>query len=354
MTISTRLTETLGCRHPVIQTAMGWVATPALVAATTNAGGFGFLACATLGDGEIVPAIRAVRAATDGPFGVNFHMFQPNAAEVIEAILSENVAAVSYGRGPDAATIGRFRDAGITCMPTVGAVKHAEKAVALGANAITIQGAEGGGHTGSIPTSLLLPQVLDAVDVPVAAAGGMHDGRGLAAALAWGADGIAMGTRFLLTAESPVAQASLTRYLDENDPARIRATRAVDGLPQRFVETEQLREMEEMGAVSRLFASLRFARDLSAKTGMGPVDMLKFAWRAMRSGEQGFAELVRAPALPVLIERGLIAGDPARGLLPSGQVAALIDTIEPTSQLIDRIMDEARARIDALNNRSVR
>lgn len=352
MTISTRLTDTLGCRHPVVQTAMGWVATPGLVAATTNAGGFGFLACATLGEGQIVPAIRAVRSATDGPFGVNFHMFQTNASEVIEAILTENIAAVSYGRGPDAATIGRFRDAGVSCMPTVGAVKHAQKAVALGANVITIQGAEGGGHTGSVPTSLLLPQVLDAVDVPIAVAGGMHDGRGLAAVLAWGADGIAMGTRFLMTAESPVAEASMACYLDENDPARIGVTRAVDGLPQRFVKTEQLQRMEEMGRLSRLVASLRFARELSVKTGMRPVDMLKFAWRVMQSGEQGFAELVRAPALPVLIERGLIAGDPARGLLPSGQVAALIDTIEPTAQLIDRIVDDARARIDALNDRN--
>lgn len=349
MSFATDLTRCLGCRYPVVQTAMGWVATPPLVAATTNAGGFGFLACATLGAGEITPAIRAVRAATEGPFGVNFHMFQPNADEVIDAVLSEDVAAVSYGRGPDAATIGRFREAGITCMPTVGAAKHAAKAVQLGANVITLQGGEGGGHTGAVPTSLLLPQVLDAVEVPVAAAGGFHDGRGLAAALAWGASGIAMGTRFLLTKESPVSEAALARYLAEQDPAAIRVTRAVDGLPQRFVDTQKLREMEEMGLLARLAASLGYARELSARTGMGPGDMLRFAWKVMRSGEQGFAETVRAPVLPVLIERGLIAGDPAEGLLPSGQVAALIDKIEPTEDLIARIIAEAKARIAALS-----
>ncbi|WP_112320610.1 NAD(P)H-dependent flavin oxidoreductase [Oceanibium sediminis] len=346
--LETALTRTLGCRYPIVQTAMGWVADPGLVAATTNAGGFGFLAAATMGEGEVGPAIEAVKAATDGPFGVNFHMFQPNADEVIEEILKHRVAAVSYGRGPDAATIGRFREAGITCMPTVGAAKHAVKAVQLGANVITIQGAEGGGHTGSVPTSLLLPQVLDAVDVPVVAAGGFHDGRGLAAALAWGASGIAMGTRFLLTEDSPVHRDTLARYLETGDPAVIRVTKSVDGLPQRFIENEELRRLDEMRGLTRLIASLRHAHSWGRSKGMGYGQMLKTAWKSMHADDAGFAATVMAPNLPTLVEKGLVAGDTRHGLLPSGQVAAVIDRLEPCSALIERIAGEARERLDAL------
>src|ERR1041385_4942694 len=186
--ISTALTDLLGCRYPIVQTAMGWVANAKLVAATSNAGGFGFLAAATMSTVELAREIEAVRGATGAKFGVNFHMFQPNAAEVIDLIIKnkDRVRAVSYGRGPDAKTIKRFKDAGVLCMPTVGALKHAQKAIELGADIITVQGAEGGGHTGSVPTTLLLPQVLDAVDVPVVAAGGFFNGRGLAGAPAHG------------------------------------------------------------------------------------------------------------------------------------------------------------------------
>ena len=199
--LSTPLTEILGCRMPVIQTAMGWIATPQLVAASSNAGAFGFLAAAVMKPIECVDAIAELKGLTPHNFGVNFHSFQPKAREVVEIILanSDRVRAVSFGRGPDAEMIGKFREAGIICMPTVGLQKHAEKMVALGCQAITIQGGEGGGHTGSVATTILLPQVLDAVSVPVIAAGGFADGRGLAAALAYGAAGIAMGTRFLMT-----------------------------------------------------------------------------------------------------------------------------------------------------------
>ena len=270
MSLSTTLTAKLGCRVPVVQTAMGWIADAKLVAATSNAGGFGFLAAATMSTETLRREIAAVRAATDRDFGVNFHMFQPNANEVIELILenADRVRAVSYGRGPSAATIRRFKDAGVLCMPTVGALKHAVKAVELGADIITVQGAEGGGHTGSVPTTLLLPQVLDAVNVPVVAAGGFHSGRGLAAALAFGAAGIAMGTRFLMTEESPVPRSTLQKYIEVNDPARIRASTAVDGLPQRMIDNPFLLKLESGGLLRRLFVALASAWHWRAHTGM--------------------------------------------------------------------------------------
>ena len=346
--LRTELTEKLGCRYPIVQTAMGWVSDPRLVAATTNAGGFGFLAGATIEPGQIEGAILAVRKLTSGPFGVNFHMFQPNAGEVIEMVLRHGVKAVSYGRGPDAKTIQRFKDAGIVCMPTVGAVKHAVKAVELGADVITIQGAEGGGHTGSVPTTILLPQVLDAVRVPVVAAGGFFDGRGLAAALAFGAAGIAMGTRFLLTSDSPVNPATLKQYLATKDTAKIRVSTAVDGLPQRFVENEELKRLEGMTGVNRLVASASHALRWGRESGLSYPAMAKLAWKSMTSDESNFAQTVMAPNLPTLVRRGLVEGDTRTGLLPSGQVAAAIGELESCAELIERIMTEAQGRLSAL------
>ncbi|MFO1469342.1 MAG: nitronate monooxygenase, partial [Steroidobacteraceae bacterium] len=210
----TPLCDLLGCRYPIVQTGMGWVTGSNLVAATTHAGGFGFLAGATIASERIEAEIIRVRELTgDKPFGVNFHMFQPNAAQLLDLVVRHRIRAVSYGRGPDRKVIGRLRDAGIICMPTVGALKHAQKAIELGADVITIQGSEGGGHVGSVATTVLLPQVVDAVKVPVVAAGGFFDGRGLLAALAFGAQGIAMGTRFLMTTDSRVPAATLERYL---------------------------------------------------------------------------------------------------------------------------------------------
>jgi len=346
--LQTALTERLGCRWPVVQTAMGWVADARLTAATCNAGGFGFLAGATLEPGTVDAAIADVKARTDQPFGVNFHMFQPNAEEVLEAVIRHGVRAVSYGRGPDARTIKRLKDAGVVCMPTVGALKHAVKAVELGADIVTVQGGEGGGHTGAVPTTILLPQVLDAVNVPVVAAGGFSDGRGLAAALAFGAAGIAMGTRFLMTTDSPVPRATLERYLKTKDPTLIKVSTAVDGLPQRFIENEELKRLEEMGLPARLAMSAKYARQWGKDAGLGALGMARLGLKVM-SEEGGFRTTVMAANLPTLVQRGVVAGDPVNGLLPSGQVAARIDRLESCAELIGGIVEQAKARIAALS-----
>lgn len=346
--LQTALTERLGCRWPVVQTAMGWVADARLTAATCNAGGFGFLAGATLEPGTVDAAIADVKARTDRPFGVNFHMFQPNAEEVLEAVIRHGVRAVSYGRGPDAGTIKRLKDASVVCMPTVGALKHAVKAVELGADIVTVQGGEGGGHTGAVPTTILLPQVLDAVKVPVVAAGGFSDGRGLAAALAFGAAGIAMGTRFLMTTDSPVPRATLERYLKTKDPTLIKVSTAVDGLPQRFIENEELRRLEEMSLPARLAMSAKYARQWGREAGLGALGMARLGLKVM-SEEGGFRTTVMAANLPTLVQRGVVAGDPVNGLLPSGQVAARIDRLESCAELIGGIVEQAKARIAALS-----
>ena len=352
--LTTRLTELLGCRYPIVQTAMGWVADPRLVAGSCNAGGFGFLAGATIPPEEMERDILQVKALTDRPFGVNFHMYQPNAADIIDMVIRHGVRAVSYSRSPGPEMIRKLKDAGVICTPTVGLPKHAVKAVELGADAVTVQGGEGGGHTGAVPTTLLIPQVVDAVgaQVPVVAAGGFKDGRGLVAALAWGADGVAMGTRFLLTRESPVPDATKQRYLDCKNPADIVVSRAMDGMPQRMIMNELLTELERASKLRKLFIAMRNGLAFRKYTGASVVGLLKSAVAMSRSDDMTAAQAIMSANAPMIIQKAMVDGQPARGVLPSGQVAGVIDTLLTCEELIQSIVDEAESRLQALAARA--
>lgn len=345
--LHTPLCDLLGCRYPVIQTAMGWVASPELVAASCNAGAFGFLAAAVMSPAEADAAIRRTRELTDRPFGVNFHMFQPGAKEIVDLVLEHRVAAVSYGRGPDAALIARFRAAGVRCVPTVGALKHAVKAVELGADAVVVQGGEGGGHTGSVATTVLLPQVLDAVDVPVVAAGGFSDGRGLAAALAYGAAGIAMGTRFFMTRESPVPQATKSAYVAASAD-RIQVSDRVDGMPQRMIMNAALGELAGSGSLAMLLRGIRYGWRYRQQTGESLTGLLRSAWGMRRASGLTLGQTLMSANAPMLIQQAVVHGDAERGILPSGQVAGLIDDLPTCDALVGRIIDGARERLRAL------
>ena len=346
----TRLTELLGCRYPIVQTAMGWVADPDLVAGSCNAGAFGFLAGATIPPDEIERDILRVKALTDRPFGVNFHMYQPNAADIVDLVVRHGVRAVSYSRSPGPAFIGRLKGAGVICMPTVGLPKHALKAVELGADVVTVQGGEGGGHTGAIPTTVLLPQVIDAVDgrVPGGAGGGFKDGHGLVAALAFGADGIAMGTRFLMTAESPVPRSTLQRYVDCANPAEIIVSRAMDGLPQRMIMNELLGELERAGSFRKLLIALRNGLAFRRHTGGSLAGLLKSALAMSREDDMTLAQAVMSGNAPMIIQRAMVEGEPARGVLPSGQVAGTIDDLPSCRELVDGIVADAERRLRLL------
>ena len=347
--LRTPLCDLLGCRYPIVQTAMGWVAGSSLVAATTNAGGFGFLAGATIPADQVEAEILRVKQLTDDrPFGLNFHMFQPNAQQLLDLAVKHRIRAVSYGRGPDKKVIGRLREAGIVCMPTVGALKHAQKAIEMGANVITIQGGEGGGHTGSVPTTVLLPQVVDAVQVPVVAAGGFYDGRGLVAALAYGAQGIAMGTRFLMTTDSAVPAATLERYVKAKDAERIRVSHLVDGMPQRMLDNEYLQMLEKASPFKRLRIALSSALQWKAQTGMTSAHAMRVLWQALREDPSSVAQTVMAANAPVLLERSMIDGKPAEGVMSSGQVAAVIGKLSSCQDVIDGIVAQAQERVAVL------
>lgn len=324
---------------------MGWVATPELVVGSVSAGAMGFLAAAVMTPEECVAALEEIKGRTAAPFGVNLHSFQPGVERIVDACIDHEVAAISYGRAPSAKLIDRVKRAGILCVPTIGAAKHAQKALALGADILVCQGGEGGGHTGETPTWLLLAQVLDmGLDVPVVACGGFRDGRGLAAALTFGADGIAMGTRFLLTAESPTPAATKARYL-EAEVTRIRVSTRLDGLPQRMIANRRLDSLERASPLRLLLIALNNGWRFKRLTGASLTELLKSSWAMARQSELSFGQTLMAANAPMIIQESMVRGRPDDGVLPSGQVAGLIDDLPACSDLIAAIVLEAEARL---------
>lgn len=347
--LHTILCERLGCSAPVIQTAMGWVAEPSLVIASSNAGAFGFLGAAVMTPAEVREKILVVRKGTDRPFGVNFHSFQPGADKIVELILEnrDQVRAVSFGRGPNAKMIARFKDAGILCIPTVGALKHAKKMVELGVDMVNVQGGEGGGHTGSVPTTVLLPQVLDSVDVPVIASGGFADGRGLVAALAYGAVGIAMGTRFLLTKESPVPDVTKAEYLKASTDGIVVTTK-LDGIPQRMVRTKLMDRIEKSGNFGMWLRAIEAGFAMKKQTGASWLEFLKTAKGMTSHGAMPLKQAMMAATMPMLIQKAVVEGDIEHGVMATGVVGGRIAEVPTCQELVDRIMEQARERLEAL------
>ena len=321
---------------------MGWVAGPRLVAATSNAGGLGILASATMTLDELSSAIAEVRSRTSSPFGVNLRTDVADVGERIDLMIETGARVASFAQAPNQALVVRCKEAGLFVMPTVGARRHAEKVAEWGVDAVIAQGGEGGGHTGTVPTSLLLPQVVDAVgdQVLVIGAGGFFSGRGLVAALAYGASGIAMGTRFLLSAESRVPDAIKARYVATPVTGTIVTTK-VDGAPQRVVRTDLVDHLESQGWLRALPRALRSAHQFRNETGASLLALLKEG-RAMKEGnELTWPQVVMAANAPVMTKASLVEGRTDVGILPTGQVVGLIEALPPVASIIEAIMSEA-------------
>ncbi|TXS15025.1 nitronate monooxygenase [Streptomyces sp. adm13(2018)] len=343
----TPFTALVGVRHPVVQTGMGWVAGPRLVSATANAGALGILASATMTVEQLRAAVREVRSRTDAPFGVNLRADAGDAAERARIIVEEGVRVASFALAPSRELIARLKDAGVVVVPSVGARRHAEKVAAWGADAVIVQGGEGGGHTGSVATTVLLPQVVDAVDIPVVAAGGFHDGRGLVAALAYGAAGIAMGTRFLLTSDSTVPEAVKARYLAAA-VTDVTVTTQVDGLPHRMLRTELVDALERSGRASALLRAVRHAAAFRRESGMSWPEMVRDGL-AMRHGRDlTWSQILLAANTPMLLRASMVDGRTDLGVMASGQVAGVIDDLPSCAELVERLMSEARTALHAL------
>ncbi|MCU1352934.1 MAG: 2-nitropropane dioxygenase [Acidimicrobiales bacterium] len=347
--LHTRFCELVGVRLPIVQTGMGWVSGARLTAATSEAGGLGILAAVTMTFDQMRDAVREVQERTANPFGVNFRPDQPDLAERLRFVVDAGVRVVSFAGAPSKDVVARLHDAGALAVPTVGARRHAEKMLGFGVDAVIAQGGEGGGHTGTVPTSLLLPQVVDAVggEIPVLGAGGFHDGRGLVAALAYGADGVAMGTRFLLTQESRVPDVVKARYLDASVFDTV-VTTALDGAPQRVIRTELVDGLESSSIVTRLPRALRNALAFRKATNTSVGDLVREGLAMRKSQDLSWAQLAMAANAPMLIRAALVEGDPSIGVLPTGQVTGVIGELPTVADLLERIAADARATLARL------
>jgi NAD(P)H-dependent flavin oxidoreductase YrpB (nitropropane dioxygenase family) len=345
--VRTALTELVGVRHPIVQTGMGWVAGPRLVAATAEAGGLGILASATMTFDELVTAIEETKSRTQQPFGVNLRADAADASDRVDLLIERGVRVASFALAPKQEFIERLKAAGAVVVPSIGAAKHARKVADWGADAVIVQGGEGGGHTGGVATTLLLPSVLDAVDIPVIAAGGFFDGRGLAAALAYGAAGVAMGTRFLLTQESTVPDEVKRLYLEHGLDGTVVTTR-VDGMPHRVLRTELVQHLEKSSRAVGLYHAARNASRFKRMTKLRWRDMVQEGLATRHGKEQTWAQMIMAANTPMLLRAGLVEGNTHAGVLASGQVVGMLQDLPTVRDLIESIVVEAEAIIGKL------
>ncbi|CAM5593960.1 MULTISPECIES: NAD(P)H-dependent flavin oxidoreductase [Streptomyces] len=338
--METPLTRLVGVRRPIVQTGMGWAAGPRLVSATANAGALGILASATMTVDGLRAAVREVKSRTDAPFGVNLRADASDAGDRVRVMIDEGVRVASFALAPSRELMAELKDAGVIVIPSIGARRHAEKVAAWGADAVIVQGGEGGGHTGEVATTVLLPQVVDAVEIPVVAAGGFFDGRGLVAALSYGAAGIAMGTRFLLTSDSTVPDAVKERYLAAT-VRDVTVTTAVDGLPHRMLRTDLVDALERSGRALAFLQAVRRAAGYRKLSGTTWRRML-LDGRALRHGRDlTWSQVLLAANTPMLLKASMVDGRTDLGVMASGQVAGLIDDLPSCAELVDRIMKEA-------------
>jgi NAD(P)H-dependent flavin oxidoreductase YrpB (nitropropane dioxygenase family) len=336
--LNTRICELFGTELPIVQTGMGWVAGARLAAATSSTGALGIIASATMTYQQLARAIEEVKERTGRPFGVNLRADQ---------LIRERVKVASFAQAPNERLVKRLRDGGVLTMPTVAARRHAEKVAAFGVDALIAQGREGGGHTGAVPTTLLLPDVAGAVDIPVLGAGGFSDGRGLVAALAWGAAGIAMGTRFLLTRESTVPEHVKARYLSAAVTDTV-VTRSIDGFPQRVIRTDLVDHLEHGPGPVTLVRALANALRLRRLTGTSVLDLLREGRSMRKNSDLSLAQLAMAANAPMLTRATMVDGHLETGILPTGQVVGVIDELPTVAELVERIVAEAVATLERL------
>lgn len=250
--IQSRICQILDIRYPVFQGGMAWVADARLAAAVSNAGGLGIIAGMNMNGEQLRAEIARTRAITDRPFGVNVMLMSPYAAEVAEVVIEEHIPVVTTGAGNPLTYLRRWLDAGIKVIPVVASVALAQMVAKRGATAVIAEGGESGGHIGEAHTLPLIPQVVDAVDIPVIAAGGIADGRGMAAAFMLGADAVQMGTRFLVATECNVHPNFKQKVLKAGDTSTMVSGRRL-GHPVRALKTpfaNNFAEMEKNPAVT--------------------------------------------------------------------------------------------------------
>lgn len=302
--METRITKLLGIEYPIIQGGMAWVANADLAANVSKAGGIGFIGAANAPGEWVRSEIRRAREITDKPIGVNIMLLSQHVEEVVQVVIEEKVAAVTTGAGNPAKYMQRFKDAGIKVIPVVASVALAKMMQRAGADAVVAEGMESGGHIGDATTMALLPQVVDAVDIPVIAAGGIGDGRGMAAAFMMGAEAVQIGTRFVVARECTISQAYKDRVLAAKDIDSVVTGRST-GHPVRSLRNEMTRQYLEM-----------------EKNGV-PFEEL---------------ELLTLGAL----RKAVVDGDVKMGTVMAGQIAGLIKKEQTCEEIVKELMSEAK------------
>ncbi|WP_274562683.1 NAD(P)H-dependent flavin oxidoreductase [Streptomyces spiramyceticus] len=345
--METALTRLVGVKYPLVQTGMGWVAGPRLVSAAARAGALGILASATMSAEQLRRAVREVKSRTDAPFGVNLRADAGDARERVRIVVEEGVKVASFALAPSRDLIAELKDAGVVVIPSIGARRHAEKVADWGADAVMVQGGEGGGHTGEVATTVLLPQVVDAVGIPVIAAGGFYDGRGLVAALAYGAAGIGMGTRFLLTSDSTVPEAVKAKYLAAS-VKEVTVTTAVDGLPHRMLRTELVDSLERAGRTKALVQAVRRAAGFKKISGLSWAGMVRDGLAMKHGKDLSWSQVLLAANTPMLLKASMVDGRTDLGVMASGQVAGLIEDLPSCAELVARVMAEANETLERI------
>lgn len=303
--MKTRVTELLGTEYPVIQGGMAWVAEYHLAAAVSNAGGLGLIGAASAPAEVVREQIREAKKLTDKPFGVNVMLLNPNAPEVAQVIIEEGVKVVTTGAGSPAKFMEAWKNAGITVIPVVASVAMAKMMERSGADAVVAEGMEAGGHIGSATTMTLVPQIVDAVSIPVIAAGGIADGRGVAAAMMLGAEGIQTGTRFVVANESIVHKNYKERIIKARD-IDSEITGMSTGHPIRVLRNQMSREYLKM-----------------EKEGASFEELEQLTLGSLR--------------------KAVIDGDVTHGSLMAGQSAGLVKKEQSCKEIIDEMMAEAAA-----------
>jgi NAD(P)H-dependent flavin oxidoreductase YrpB (nitropropane dioxygenase family) len=345
--LRTAICDLFGVQYPIVQTGMGWVSTPELTAATANAGALGILASGTLTVAETDAAIGRTTELTGQPFGVNLRGDAPDLPERAALLVKHGVRVASFALAPNERVIKSLKDDGLLVVPSIGARRHAEKVAAWGVDAVIAQGGEGGGHTGSVPTSILLPQVTAAVDLPVIGAGGFSDGRGLVAALAYGAAGIAMGTRFLLTSDSPVPDPVKAEYLKRTVTDTV-VTSVLDGVPQRVLRTPLVDRLTGGGPLRRLGRSVTSAAAFRKLSGTSWRDIVAEGLAMKRGHELTWTQVIMAANTPMMLRASMVDGRTDLGTLASGQVAGVIDDLPSCAELVQRIIAQASDVLERL------
>ena len=323
-TLRTPICERLGIEYPVCQAGMGWVARAELAAAVSEAGGLGVIGAGSdMAPAELRRQIQIARSLTGKPFGVDILFATVRAAgsevteyteavqEMVQVVLDERVPVLVSGLGSPAAVVPAAHARGIFVMSVVGAVRHAEKAIAGGVDAVIASGSDGGGHVGTIGTAVLIPAVVDAVDVPVLAGGGLADGRTLVAALALGAQGVWMGTRFIATAEAHAHRNYKDKIVATSEAGTV-VSRAHSGKPCRLIRNQFTESWE------------------------GRQDQIEpYPLQALHVGHAAS-------------ELGRYRGDTDNGVLPAGQSSGLIHQVIPAGQVVHDVMTEAAAALERL------